>query len=106
MPYQNGRAGRLRHPRNFSWEEEKGGTTGVAFHALLASHVTRLASGRRKIGIVLSREEAIWRIIPLDAISTKSPGMTLSKQLVKRSIYLYVLPATNHLSVLAMSQES
>lgn len=63
VPYQNGRAGRWRHSRNSSsWEEEKDGTAGGAFHALLAGHVTRLASGRRRIGIVLSREEAMWRV--------------------------------------------
>lgn len=53
-----------RHPRNFKLggRKEKGGTAGRAFHALLAGHVTRLASGRRKIGIVLSREETMWRV--------------------------------------------
>lgn len=34
----------------------------------------------------------------------KVPGMTLSKQLVKRSLYLYVLPATNHLFVGACNE--
>ena len=34
----------------------------------------------------------------------KVPGMTLSRQLVKRSLYLYVLPATNHLFVGACNE--
>lgn len=34
----------------------------------------------------------------------KVSDMTLSKQLVKRSIYLYVLPATNHLFVGACNE--